>query len=231
LGESVRVTSPDPDLHRPGAVDPAVLRRSYERGALVEGEVADDPYVQFGRWLGDAVAAGLPEPNAMVLATADAAGTVSARTVLLKGVDGRGFAFYTNLESRKGRDLVANPQASLVFPWHPMERQVVVCGGVVPIAADEVKAYFDSRPYGSRIGAWASPQSQEVASREELDARYAELAARFPETGEVPVPPHWGGFRVVPDTVDLWAGRPSRLHDRLRYRRSGEGWSLVRLAP
>jgi pyridoxamine 5'-phosphate oxidase len=225
------VTSPDPGPVPSAAVDPAVLRRSYERGALVESEVSDDPYVQFGRWLGDAVAAGLPEPNAMVLATADADGAVSARTVLLKGVDARGFAFYTNLESRKGRDIAANPQASLVFPWHPMERQVVVCGAAVPIAADEVKAYFDSRPYGSRIGAWASPQSQVVPSREALDTRYAELAARFPETGEVPVPPHWGGFRVLPTTVDFWAGRPSRLHDRLRYRRSGDGWTLVRLAP
>ena len=215
----------------PPAVDPAALRRSYERGALVESEVAADPYAQFGRWLADAVAADLPEPNAMVLATADTHGVVSARTVLLKGLDSRGFAFYTNLQSRKGRDLAANPNASLVFPWHPIERQVVVTGRAERIAPEEVRAYFDSRPYGSRIGAWASPQSEVVASRAELDARYAQAAARFPEGAPVPVPPHWGGFRVVPAAVDFWAGRPSRLHDRLRYRRAGDGWEVVRLAP
>ena len=222
--------TPEPQPEPP-AVDPSALRRSYERGALVESEVAADPYAQFGRWLADAVAAEVPEPNAMVLATADADGVVSARTVLLKGLDSRGFAFYTNLQSRKGRDLAANPNASLVFPWHPMERQVVVTGRAERVGQDEVTAYFGSRPYGSRIGAWASPQTQVVSSREELDARYAETAARFPEGTPVPVPPHWGGFRVVPTAVDFWAGRPSRLHDRLRYRRAGDGWEVVRLAP
>ena len=209
----------------------AALRRDYARSALAESSLDPDPYVQFGRWLADAVAADLPEPNAVVLATADADGQPSARTVLLKGYDERGFAFFTNLGSRKGRELAANPRASLCFPWIALERQVVVVGAVAPVAREEAAAYFASRPYGSRIGAWASRQSSLLPGREVLEERYAELARRFPEGGEVPLPDFWGGFRVVPATVEFWQGRASRLHDRLRYRRAGDAWLVDRLSP
>jgi pyridoxamine 5'-phosphate oxidase len=209
----------------------AALRRSYELAELSEADVAGEPYAQFGRWLADAIRAGLPEPNAMVLATAAPDGQPSARTVLLKGYDRRGFVFYTNRGSRKGRELADNPRAALVFPWIAMERQVVVVGGVVDVAREEAAAYFASRPHGSRLGALASPQSQVLPSREVLERRYAELAAQFPEGTEVPMPEVWGGFRVVPDTVEFWQGRHNRLHDRLRFRRGAAGWRLERLAP
>lgn len=192
-------------------------------------DLASAPHEQFGQWLADAVAAGLPEPNAMVCATADESGAVHARTVLLKGYDSRGFVFFTNFGSQKGRDLAANPQASLVFPWFAMERQVVVCGTVEQVERVLVDAYFASRPYGSRLGAWASEQSTVIAEREVVEVRLTELAARFPDA--VPTPPHWGGFRVVPRTVEFWHGRPNRLHDRLRYRRDAHDWVVERLAP
>ena len=219
-----------PVASEPFPPDPAALRRAYGRGRLLESDLASDPYQQFQRWLADAVAADLPEPNAMVLATADGEGHPHARTVLLKGIDGRGFVFYTNLRSRKARDLAANPRASLCFPWFAMERQVEVCGDVVAVDRTEVAAYFASRPYGSRIGAWASPQSQVIGDREVLERRYRQLAAAYPD--EVPVPEHWGGYRVVAQTVEFWQGRPSRLHDRLRYRAEPSGgWVVERLAP
>lgn len=211
--------------------DLAALRRSYERDVLVEADVDPDPFVQFRRWFDDAVGAGLLEPNAMVLATADAHGAPSARTVLLKGLDDRGFVLFTNLLSRKGREMRANPQASLVFPWLEIDRQVVVCGTVEEVDRPETEAYFRSRPHGSRLGAWASEQSTVVADRSVLEERYTDLQRRYPDGTDVPVPDHWGGFRVVPQTVELWQGRPSRLHDRLRYRRADGGWVLERLAP
>jgi pyridoxamine 5'-phosphate oxidase len=213
------------------SVDPSGMRRSYESGALDEHDLAATPEEQFARWLADAVAAGVPEPNAMTLATASADGRPSARTVLLKGYDARGFAFYTNLGSRKGREIAENPRAALVFAWLPLERQVTVTGDVVAVPRDEAAAYFGSRPRGSRIGAWASPQSSVVASREDLARRYAELDQSFAD--QVPLPDFWGGFRVVPLTVEFWQGRPSRMHDRLRFVRgtTEQPWQVQRLAP
>lgn len=205
------------------------FRRSYEAAGLAEADMAATPAEQFVLWFAEAVSAGLPEPNAMVLATAAADGTPSARTVLLKGHDAEGFRFFTNHTSRKGRDLAENPRASLVFPWHPLQRQVIVAGEVTLLPEAETAAYFRSRPYGSRLGAWASHQSSVLGSRAELDARYAELEARWPS--EVPVPDFWGGYLLRPLTVEFWQGRVSRLHDRLRYRRTGRDWTLERISP
>jgi pyridoxamine 5'-phosphate oxidase len=184
---------------------------------------------QFSRWFAEAVAADLPEPNAMVLATADAQGRPSARTVLLKGFDHRGLTFYTNYDSRKGGELSANPYASVVFPWFAMHRQVVACGAAAPVDRAETEAYFATRPRGAQLGAWASPQSTVIAGRQELEDALAEVAQRFPD--RVPPPPHWGGFRLTPQTVEYWQGRPDRLHDRLRYRNTESGWVVERLAP
>lgn len=206
------------------------MRRDYT-GALLEDELAADWPGQFARWFADAVAADLPEPNAMIVATADPAARPSARTVLLKGYDERGFVFYTNYESRKGTEALANPRAALVFPWFAMQRQVIVEGAVRKVDRVETERYFASRPRGSRLGAWASPQSRVVPGRAAVDAGLQAAQARFGDAGPVPAPPHWGGLRVLPDTVEFWQGRSNRLHDRLRYRRTGETWIVERLAP
>ncbi len=210
--------------------DIAGLRREYADEGLTEADLAADPVTMFGRWFDDAAAAGLHEPNAMVLATADAEGRPSSRMVLLKGVDERGFVFYTNRASRKGVELAANPACALLFPWHPLERQVRVDGTVRLLDRAAVADYFARRPRGSQIGAHASHQSRPVADRAELAAAYDELTARF-EGQDVPVPEEWGGYLVVPEVVEFWQGRPGRMHDRLVYRRASDGWRTARLAP
>jgi pyridoxamine 5'-phosphate oxidase len=215
--------------------DPAAMRRQYRAAGLTEAELAGDPYEQFARWFGDAVRAtgtgALTEPNAMVVSTADADGVPSSRTVLLKGYDRRGFVFFSNYRSRKGRALEANPYASVLFPWHPIARQVIAAGPVRRVSAQETAAYFHSRPHGSQLGAWASEQSAVVPSRTALEESYARAAERWPEGAQIPVPPHWGGFRVEATSVEFWQGRENRLHDRLRYVRAGDDWRVERLAP
>ena len=196
-----------------------------------EATLADDPLTQFAAWMADTVAAGLPEPTAMVLATVSGDGRPRARTVLLKSYDSGGFTFYTNRTSRKGTDLAEVPRACLLFPWHAIHRQVIIEGPVTALTTAQSQPYFRSRAHGSQIGAWASRQSTVLGSRAELDDRYAELARRWPEGTEVPMPDFWGGYRVVPDVVEFWQGRPNRLHDRLRYRRDGEAWVIERLSP
>lgn len=211
-------------------LDIAGLREEYGRDGLDLPDLADDPIAMFRRWLDEAVAAQVHEPNAMVLSTVDADGRPSSRMVLLKGVSEAGFVFFTNQASRKGEDLAARSHCALLFPWHPIERQVRVEGEATRLDAAAVEAYFRSRPRGAQLGAWASAQSQPVASRDELTAAYVRARERFGED-EVPVPPHWGGYVVAPEVVEFWQGQPSRLHDRLVYRRDGAGWDVVRLAP
>lgn len=216
--------------------DLRAMRLTYDRGTLVKADLEPDPLTQFRRWFTDAVDEGITEPNAMVLSTVSAEGVPSARTVLLKDADARGFAFFTNLRSRKGRDLEATRRAACVFPWLPLHRQVVVTGTAVEVPRDEAAAYFTSRPHGSRLGSWASRQSEVIEERAVLEERHAELLERFP--GEVPLPDFWGGWIIVPESVEFWQGRESRLHDRLRFRRIGEGglddpgaWVVERLSP
>lgn len=208
----------------------ADLRVDYGREPLDEAAMLADPFQQFRVWFDEAVASGIREPNAMVLGTAEAGGRVSCRTVLLKGFDGRGFVFYTNHGSRKGRQLAANPRAALLFPWVDLERQVEIEGAVERVSEEESGEYFRSRPRGSRLGAWVSEQSAEIESREVLLRRLAELEAEF-GNGEIPKPDFWGGYRVVPDSIEFWQGGHDRLHDRFLYRREGGGWCRVRLSP
>jgi pyridoxamine 5'-phosphate oxidase len=208
----------------------AELRKDYARGSLDEDSVDPDPIRQFAVWFQQALDAQLPEPNAMTVATADAEGRPSARILLIKGVDERGFVFFTNYESRKGLELAANSHAALLFHWIELERQVRIEGVVEKTSAAESDAYFASRPVGSRIGAWASEQSREIASRAELEVREKAFAERFGD--EPPRPPHWGGYRLVPARIEFWQGRPSRLHDRITYTRNTDGsWHIARLSP
>lgn len=213
--------------------DPAAMREHYRSGGLYEGDLAGAPMEQFARWFRQASESGLYEPNAMVVSTVDASGRPSSRTVLLKGFDERGFVFFTNYTSRKGREIDTNPYVALLFPWHPIARQVLVEGVAERVGRDETVAYFRTRPHGSQLGAWASRQSELVVSREELDRSYGELADRYPPGEQVPVPPEWGGYRVFPEAVEFWQGRENRLHDRLRYIRSAtvKGWTIQRVCP
>lgn len=207
------------------------IRRDYQRHALLEQDADPDPIRQFEAWFAEALAADVVEPNAAALATCTPDGRPSARIVLLKGCDPRGFTFFTNYESRKGRELAANPHASMLLFWKELERQVSIEGPVERVSAEESEEYFRSRPLGSRIGAWASRQSRVIAGRGHLEDRFRELQQTYAE-GEVPRPEHWGGFRILPENLEFWQGRPSRLHDRLRYRKdAGGAWTIERLSP
>lgn len=208
------------------------FRREFTLSGLSEGDLADDPFVQFEAWFDQAVAAGIEGPEAMTLATADAQGVPAARIVLLKRFSPEGFTFFTNLESAKAEEMKINPQAALLFFWKELERQVRITGRVEPVGREASVGYFHTRPRGSQVGAWASPQSRVVSGRAELEAQYAEYDTRFAE-GEVPLPDFWGGYRIVPHTIEFWQGRVNRLHDRLRFRRPSDSapWTIDRLAP
>lgn len=206
------------------------LRREYRLARLDVADVDPDPVVEFGRWMDQALRADLAEPHAMTLATASADGVPSARVVLLRGYDAGGFTFFTDYRSRKGRELADNPRACGCFYWPELERQIRVSGTVRKVSREESEAYFRSRPHGSRLGAWASTQSAVIADRNWLEERLREAATRFGEA-DVPLPEHWGGYRIAPVEFEFWQGRESRLHDRLRYRKQGDAWRLERLSP
>jgi pyridoxamine 5'-phosphate oxidase len=208
----------------------ADLRREYARARLDEKDVSHDPMVEFARWFADAQAVQVEEPNAMVLATATNDGAPSARVVLLNGFDQLGFVFFTDYRSRKGSELEHNPRAALVLHWSELERQVRITGAVERTSAEDSEAYFRSRPLGSRLGAWVSHQSVVIPSRAVLEQGLGEVKRRFGD-GDVPLPPHWGGYRVKPETIEFWQGRENRLHDRIRYVRGSAGWRIERLAP
>lgn len=210
-------------------MDITKLRKDYKLAALSETEVDVDPFKQFEKWFAEALRTQLPEPNAMTLATADRAGRPSARIVLIKEVDTHGFVFFTNYQSRKGQDLAQNPHAALLFHWVELERQVRIEGQVEKVNNEESEAYYRSRPLLSQIGAWASPQSQEIPDREFLETRMTHYQNTYGE--QPPRPSHWGGYRLLPDFFEFWQGRPSRLHDRLCYQKVDTGWSIQRLAP
>ncbi|HEY0952214.1 pyridoxamine 5'-phosphate oxidase [Nocardioides sp.] len=211
-------------------LDLAALREEYARAGLDEADLAPDPVTMFDRWMGEAHEAIRHDANAMVVSTVGPDGAPSSRLILLKGVSEEGFVFFTNTGSAKGRDLAADPRCSLLFPWHPLERQVRVDGVAEPLPRADVEAYFASRPRASQLGAWASHQSAVVSGRAELEAAFAEAESRFADA-DIPVPEEWGGYVVRPEVVEFWQGRPGRLHDRLRYRRTDGGWVTERLAP
>jgi pyridoxamine 5'-phosphate oxidase len=212
------------------SLDPSAIRHDYRLGLLTEADAAADPIAQFSRWFDDAIEAAVPEPTAMTLATVDAAGQPTARIVLLKGFDERGFVFFTNYLSRKGQELSANPKAGLLFFWPALERQVRIDGEVSRTTRQESEVYFHARPVSSQIGALASQQSRVIPSRAILDQLAADLSRQF--AGKpVPLPDYWGGFRLAPSAIEFWQGRESRLHDRLLYTRAGSGWKIDRLSP
>ena len=209
----------------------AALRQEYSERGLRRAELDPDPVAQFNRWLADAVRERIPEPNATVLSTVDAGAQPWSRTVLLKVCDARGFAFFTNYESAKGRQIAANPRAALTFLWVSLERQVNVAGTLTQTSREESEQYFQTRPPDSRLGAWASQQSSVIAGRAQLEKQFDEARAKFGET-EIPLPPHWGGYTLTPHTIEFWQGRRSRLHDRFRYTRGRDGaWKIERLSP